>query len=93
MQRYNNPRGNEQVERYNGIIWKTIVLALCVKRLLLTHWEYVLPKVLDFIRSLLCTATNCTPHERMFCHDRKSCNGVLLPSWLKPGPIYVKNHN
>ena len=28
----------------------------------------------------------------MFCHDRKSFNGVSLPSWVKPGPIYVKNH-
>ena len=88
-----NPRGNGQVERYNGIIWKTIVLALRVKRLSLTHWEYVLPNVLHSIRSLLCTATICTPHERMFCHYRKSYNGVSLPSWVKPGPIYVKNHN
>ena len=39
------------------------------------------------------TATNCTPHPRMFCHDRKSFNSVSLPSWVKPGPIYVKNHN
>ena len=68
-------------------------MALCVKRLSLTHWEYVLPNVLHSIHSLLCTATNCTPQERMFCHDRKSYNGVLLPSWVKPGPIYVKNHN
>ena len=29
----------------------------------------------------------------MFCHDRKSYNGISLPSWVKPGPIYVKNHN
>ena len=29
--RYNS-RGNGQVERYNGIIWKTIVLALRVKK-------------------------------------------------------------
>ena len=29
----------------------------------------------------------------MFCHDRKSFNVVLLPSWVKLGPIYVKNHN
>ena len=68
-------------------------MALRVKRLSLTHWEYVLPNVLHSIRSLLCTTTNCTPHERMFCHDRKSYNGVSLPSWVKPGPIYVKNHN
>ena len=44
-----NPRGNGQVERYNGIIGKTIVLALRVKKLSLTHWEYVLPNVLHSI--------------------------------------------
>ena len=90
--RYNR-RGNGQVEHYNGIIWKIIVLALHVKRILLTHWEYVLPNVLHSICSLLSTATNCTSHERMFCHDRKSFNGVSLSSWVKPGPINVKNHN
>ena len=63
-------------------------LALRVKRLSLTHYEYVLPNVLHSS-----TATNCTPHEHMFCHDRKSFNGVSLPSWVKPEPIYVKNHN
>ena len=43
-------------------------------------------------RSLLCTATNCTPHERMFTFPRKSSSGCSLPSWLKPGPILVKRH-
>ena len=63
------------------------------KKPALTHWEYVLPNVLHSIRLLLCTATNWTLHERMFCHDRKSFNSVSLPSWVKPGTIYVKNHN
>ena len=88
-----NPRGNGQVERYNGIIWKTVLSALRSKNLPLTHWEHVLPDVLHSVRSLLCTATNCTPHERMFFHTRKSFNGVSLPSWVKPGPVYVKRHN
>ena len=44
------------------------------------------------MRSLLCTATNCTPHERMFFYSRKSFNGVSLASWVKPGPVYVKCH-
>ena len=88
-----NPRGNGQVERYNGIIWKTVLLALRSKQLPPTHWEYVLEEALHSIRSLLCTATNCTPHERMFCHTRKLFSGVALPSWIKPGPVYVKRHN
>ena len=44
------------------------------------------------MRSLLRTATNCTPHERMFLHTRKLFNGVSLPSWVKLGPVYVKSH-
>ena len=44
------------------------------------------------MRSLLCTATNCTPHERMFSHSQKVFNGVSLPSWVKPGSVYVKCH-
>ena len=52
----------------------------------------MLPDVLHSIRSLLCTATNCTPHERTFLHTRKSFNGVSLPSWVKSGPVFVKRH-
>ena len=63
------------------------------KNLPLSHWQYVLPETLHAIRSLLCTVTNCTPHERMFMHTRKSFNGISLPSWVKPGPVYVKRHN
>ena len=44
------------------------------------------------MRSLPCTATNCTPHERMFSHTRKSFNDVSLPFWVRPGPVYVKCH-
>ena len=29
----------------------------------------------------------------MFFHTRKSFNGVSLPSWIKPGPVFVKCHN
>ena len=28
----------------------------------------------------------------MFSHSRKSFNDVSLPSWVKPGPVYVKCH-
>ena len=68
-------------------------MALRSKNLPHTQWEYVLPDTLHSIRSLLCTATNCTPHERMFLHTRKTFNGVSLPSWVKPGPVYIKRHN
>ena len=54
--------------------------------------EDTLSDALHPIRSSLCTSTNCTPHERMFHHARRSVNGTSIPSWLKPGPIYVKRH-
>ena len=87
-----NPAGNGQVERYNRTIWQTVLSALRSKKPSLTHWEYVLTDVLHSMRSLLCTAINCTPHGRMFSHSQKSFNGVSLPSWVKPGPVYVKCH-
>ena len=88
-----NPRGNGQVERYNGIIWRTIMLALKTKNLPTTQWETVLPEAMHSIRSLLCTATNCTPHERLFSYQRRATSGNAVPSWLlSPGPVYVKRH-
>ena len=44
--------------------------------------ERVLPKALHAIRSLLCTATNQTPHERMFSFPRRAISGMAMPSWL-----------
>lgn len=48
-----NPRGNEQVERYNGIIWKIIMLALKLNNMKTENWEKVLDSTLHCIRSLL----------------------------------------
>lgn len=56
-----NPSGNSQCERFNGIIWKTVQLALKSKNMHVSMWENALPDALHSIRSLLCTATNCTP--------------------------------
>ena len=56
------------------------------------EWEVVLNESLHAIRSLLCTATNSTPHERFFNHQRRTTNGVSLPSWLTPGPVLAKRN-
>ena len=53
----------------------------------------MLHDALHSVRSLLCTATNQTPHERMFTFQRRSCSGTSIPSWLTiPGPILIKRH-
>ena len=88
-----NPEGNGQVERYNGIIWKAVNLALKSRSLLPAQWEIVLPDALHSIRSLLCTATNCTPHERIFNYQRRSTRGTSIPSWLKESDlVFLKKH-
>ena len=88
-----NPQGNGQVERYNGVIWKSIELALYSEKLDKTLWEHVLPVVLHSLRTLLCTATNQTPHERLFSFHRRSATGSSLPSWLlNKGKVLVKRH-
>ena len=87
-----NPKCNGQVEKLNGTLWKAIQVTLHSKRMRPSEWESVLPDALHSIRSLLCTATNQTPHERMFSFSRKSTAGKSIPTWVKPGPIFVKNH-
>ena len=60
----------------------------------ITKWESVLPDLLHLLRSLLCTATNATPHELLFNFHRKSCVGHSLPTWLtETGPIYLRSFN
>ena len=81
-----NPRGNSQCERFNGILWQSIIATLRSLKLHDSQWETVLQEALHAQRSLTCTATNCTPHERMFTFPHKSSSGCSIPSWLKPGP-------
>ena len=88
-----NPKGNGQVERLNGTLWRTISLALKSEKLPTALWEKVLPNALHSIRSLLCTATNETPHERFFLFNRRSSTGTTLPQWLSsPGPVLLKRN-
>ena len=88
-----NPKGNGQVERLNGTLWKTVTLALKTKGLAISRWESVLLDSLHSVRSLLCTAINETPHERLFRYNRKSTTGTTLPQWLSsPGPVLLKRN-
>ena len=88
-----NPQGNGQVERYNGIIWKSALLALKLRDLPIIEWERILPDALHSTRSLLCTATNATPHERLFNFQRRSANVSSMPSRLmQPGTVLRKRN-
>ena len=88
-----NPQGNGQTERYNGIVWKAITMALKSRNLPPKCWQIVLPDALHSIRSLLSTATNGTPRERLFNFARRSTAGGSVPTWLcTPGPILLKRH-
>ena len=88
-----NPAGNGQVERLNQTLWQTIKLGLKTHKLPLQHWQELLSDALHSVRSLHCTATNQTPHERIFNFQRRSTSGSSIPSWLAtPGPVLIKRH-
>lgn len=88
-----HPTGNGQCERYVGLIWKAVTLALDSQKLPPSSWEAVLPQALHSLRTLLCTATNATPHERLFSFPRRSCSGHNLPTWLAtPGKVLLRNY-
>ena len=63
-------------------VWKAVQLALKTRTLPESNYETVLDDVLHSMRSLLCVATNMTPHERFFNFQRRSCSGTSLPTWL-----------
>ena len=77
-----NPQCNGQVEKLNGTLWKSITMALRSHGLPQANWQDVLPDALHSIRTLLCTATNATPHERFFVFQRRSTSGTSVPTWL-----------
>jgi len=80
--------GNGQCERYNGIIWFAVKLALKSRYLDIARWLTVLADALHSVRSLCCHATNETPQERFFQLRRNSTFGISVPTWLStPGPV------
>jgi len=69
------------------------MMALETQELPVTYWQNVLPDSLNSVRSLLCTATNCTPHERFFKFEQHFFTGGSVPMWLStPGPVLLKRH-
>jgi len=88
-----HPDGNSQCERLNSTLWKTVKLMLHSRGLHEEQWDQVLRDALHAIRSLLCTATNQTPHERFLSFERRSMLGSSLPAWLlTPGKVLLKRY-
>ena len=53
----------------------------------------MLSDALHSVTSLLCTATNQTPYERIFNFQRRSTSGSSISSWLAtPRPVLIKRH-
>ena len=77
-----NPRGNGQCERVHATLWRSMQLILATNKQPIQHWEATLEEALHAQRTLLCTSTNTTPHERMFDFARRSVSGTQLPTWL-----------
>ena len=86
-----NAKGHGQAERYNGIIWKTINLALKSNKLHVSQWESEITDALHSMRSLLCTSTNSTPYERLFNYQRNSTSGNSVHTSLStPGTALLR---
>ena len=88
-----NPADIGKVEKYNGTVWRADTMACRSKNLPIKYWQDALPDAFHSLRSLLCTATNKTPHERLLRFSLRSTSGFSVPSWLTiPGPVYLKCH-
>ncbi|XP_003368437.1 conserved hypothetical protein [Trichinella spiralis] len=86
-----NPQGNGQAGRYNGIIRKAVSLALRSHNLRIEQWEEVIRLALHLLRRLLSTATNATPHERLFGSSSRTPTDTSLPTWLTtPGMVLIR---
>jgi len=85
-----HPTGNSQCEWCNQTVWKTVSLILKSRNLGPHLWELILPDALHGVRTLLCTATNASSHERFFPFSRRSMLG-RSPSWtITPGTVLLK---
>ena len=84
-----HPTGNSQCERVNQTICRTIKLTLRDRSLPEERWKDVLQKGLRCVRSLVCLATNGSPHERMFKFQRRAMTGTSMPTRLLSSEIVL----
>jgi len=89
-----HPQGNSQVERLIGTFWRAVQCRLQALKKPPNRWDEEIVNALHSIRSLLCTATGETPHERFLVHRRRTGPEAKrsLPTWLmNPGPLLWRN--
>lgn len=67
-----NPSGNGQCERFNGIIWRTVLCILAQNQANLGCWPDYLGEALHCVRSLHCSSTGLTPHNRLLAFVRRT---------------------
>ena len=85
--------GNSQCERYVGLVWQTIQLHMLENNLSPGQWTESLPEVLSVMRSLLSTATNETPHQRLFKYPRRFVGQSTIPDWMfESQNAYLRRH-
>ena len=79
-----NPTGNAQCERFNGIIWRTVLCTLDQHKMEINQWPEVLGETLHSIRSVYCTAIRKSPHEAFIIHKR-TLPPIPIPGLPSPG--------
>ena len=87
-----NDKGNEQCERYNGVIRKAIQLVLENWKLPIRHREDAIAEALYVIRTMLSTSTNTNPNEKFLKFSRRSSVRTSFPSWLSQPGTVLENH-
>ena len=78
-------------ENFLEAIWKFLIFY----KMFDPAMNKLFPIALHSIRSLLCTATNNTPHERMFTHQRRAGTfggaKALLTCLTSSGKVFLRN--
>ena len=89
-----HPQGNSQVERYNGIIWRSIRLALKSHGLDITKWKayclmcYICLGLCCVLQPMLHPTSNCLTFTESLVLDIH-----CLPWLTETGPVYLRNFN
>ena len=88
-----HPTGNAQVERYVGVLWKSIRLALKFNNLAVSCGKLFCGSIapMEALHLLLNTTTNANPHELFLNFTRRSpCRKSLLVWLCSRRPVMLR---